>query len=277
MSKKYDKFLRNEQWLRQKYWIEGFSIRKIAEEIGCCEDSVRAAFKCFNIPRRTISESLKGEKHPLYGKHRSEKTKRKISKTLEGHPSPNKGKHPTEETRQKQRDAHKGKHPSGETRVKQGLARKGTHRSEATKAKMREAHKGKHPNEVTRQKLRDARENQKMPTRHTKIERILKEIVEKYTDKIKYTGDGSFWVKTPEMNINPDFIVTGKKIAIEANGEWWHSRLHNYKLGKGRDPNERRKLLKKVGWKLIVFWGEDLLRKDAEDFVLSELKKHKVF
>ena len=50
---------------------------------------------------RKISESIKGEKHPIYGKHISEEHRRKISESLKGKSTWNKGKHHSEETRRK--------------------------------------------------------------------------------------------------------------------------------------------------------------------------------
>ena len=38
-------------------------------------------------------------------------------------------------------------------------------------------------------------------------------------------------------------------------------------------PRSGKKILKKYGWKLVVFWQEDLERKDAEAYVLNELQK----
>jgi group I intron endonuclease len=62
--------------------------------------------------RRRLSEVMKGkragEKHPLYGKHHSEETRRKIREALrEKKYALN--KHQTEETHQKRSEAHRGK------------------------------------------------------------------------------------------------------------------------------------------------------------------------
>jgi len=260
-------------WLFYQYWIEGLSHPQIANIIGCSNGTVWKAFKRLNIPRRTISESVKGEKHYNYGKKHAGKTIEKMSEEKKGENNPFWGKHHTKKTRKKISEAEKGeKHWNY-----------GKHPTEVTRQKIREHHAnvkgecnpmyGKKHTEDVKRKLSELRKKIKIPRHGTQIEIILRKIVEKHCNTIKYTGDGSFWIKTPEMNINPDFIVVGKKIAVEANGEYWHSRLHNPKLRKGADPNERRKFLKKAGWKMIVFWGEDLLRQDAEQFVLSALKK----
>ena len=53
--------------------------------------------------RKKISESKKGENHPLFGKHHSVETRKKMSEAL-------KGKHRSEETRKKMSESKKGKH-----------------------------------------------------------------------------------------------------------------------------------------------------------------------
>jgi G:T-mismatch repair DNA endonuclease (very short patch repair protein) len=192
-----------------------------------------------------------------------------------------KGKHHSEETRKKMSEAHKGKccgekhpnygkHLSEETRRKLSEALKGKHVSEETRRKISESEKGKHPSGVTRRKMSDARHHRRFPTHHTKPELIFEQICKKHNLPFKYTGDGSFWIK----NINPDFVeVNGKKTAVEIFGDYWHSPLLNYKLKEKSTLPYRRKALKKYGWKLVVFWETDLLRNDAEQFVLSQLGK----
>lgn len=58
--------------------------------------------------RRKMSESHKGEKHPMFGKHHSNEARRKISEANKGKPSPMKGKHHTKESLQKMSEARKG-------------------------------------------------------------------------------------------------------------------------------------------------------------------------
>lgn len=156
---------------------------------------------------------------------------------------------------------------------------RGGKRSEETKRKMSEAQKGeknpnygKHFSEEHKRKLREARKYQ--PTHHTKPELIFEEICKKYKLPFKYTGNSDFWIE----NINPDFVeCNGKKIAIEIFGDYWHSPLLRWDMREDGTLHYRKKILKKYGWKLIVFWESDLKREEAEQFVLSELKKHKVF
>ena len=130
--------------------------------------------------RKKISEALKGEKnpnygrtgekHPLYGTHLSEEQRKRISEANKGenHPmygrtgklSPNYGKLRSEETKRKISEAKKGKHLPEEARKKMSEVRKGKHHSEETKRKISEAHKGekavwygKHFSEEHRKKL----------------------------------------------------------------------------------------------------------------------------
>ena len=97
--------------------------------------------------RKKISEALKGEKnpnygrtgekHPLYGTHLSEEQRKRISEANKGenHPmygrtgklSPNYGKLRSEETKRKISEAKKGKHLPEEARKKMSEVRKGKH------------------------------------------------------------------------------------------------------------------------------------------------------
>ena len=114
------------------------------------------------------------------------------------------------------------------------------------------------------------RKKQTLPKHHTKPEVIFEAICKKYNLPFKYTGDGAFWIK----NINPDFVeCNGKKIAVEIFS-YWHDPLRRHcKVRYNQTYNGRKKILRKYGWKLVVFWQEDLLRDDAEAFVLSQLQK----
>ena len=111
----------------------------------------------------------------------------------------------------------------------------------------------------------------KPPTHHTKPEVAFEAICKKYNLPFKYTGDGRFWIH----ELNPDFVeCNGKKIAVEIFS-YWHDPLRRHcKVRYAATYEGRKKILKKYGWKLVVFWQDDLEREDAEQFVLNELKKH---
>ena len=115
-----------------------------------------------------------------------------------------------------------------------------------------------------------ARQAQKMPTHHTKPEMVFEVICKKYDLPFKYTGDGAFWIgKNP--SVNPDFMHLTKKIVVEIFS-WHHDELRNRHVNSTARYDERKKLLKKRGYKMIVFWQDDLEREDAEARVLSVLK-----
>ena len=190
------------------------------------------------------------------GKHHSEKTKQKIRKASIG-------RHPTEETRQKLRKANKGEANSNF----------GKSPNKKTRQKLSDAGKRRFLKESEREKLRIARKARKgFPQHHTKPELIFEGICKKYNLPFKYTGDGAFWIgKNP--TINPDFVnCNGKKIAVEIFGDYWHSPLLKQNISYSQSYEGRNKILKEYGWKLMVFWGTDLLREDAEQFILNKLK-----
>ncbi|MGB7531825.1 MAG: hypothetical protein WA977_02450 [Halobacteriota archaeon] len=111
-----------------------------------------------------------------------------------------------------------------------------------------------------------------IPNHHTKPERIFEKICRKNNLPFRYVGDGSLWIGK-EKKLNPDFIETnGKKICIEIFGDYWHSPLLNWKNMEITKTYEyRRRRLKRYGWKMVIFWETDLLRNDAEQFVLGKI------
>lgn len=79
--------------------------------------------------KRKISDAMKGEKNPFYGKRHTEETRKKISKANKGRFAKEKnywyGKHLSEETKEKLRAANTGKKMSDETRKKMSESHKG--------------------------------------------------------------------------------------------------------------------------------------------------------
>lgn len=71
-----------EEYLRQKYHVEGMSLRQIASECGLSSGTLRYHMKRWGVPRRTKSEALSGTKNPMHGKPKSEEARRKTSETL---------------------------------------------------------------------------------------------------------------------------------------------------------------------------------------------------
>lgn len=128
--------------------------------------------------REKMSKSQKGklagEKHPRWGKHCSDITKKRISDSLQGHPVSeetlkklvlshigqsawNKGKPMSEETKLKLSRVNKGKKHSNATRQKISAAGKGRIVTEETRKKIGMKHKGKCISKEARQKMSDSR------------------------------------------------------------------------------------------------------------------------
>ena len=80
----------------------------------------------------------RGEKHPMYGRHHTEESRRKMSESKRGHPSPLKGKHLSDEHREKLRQANLGKkhQRSPEWREKVAESNRGLKRSDETKRRI---------------------------------------------------------------------------------------------------------------------------------------------
>lgn len=113
----------------------------------------------------------------------------------------------------------------------------------------------------------------------TKPERIFEAICKKYNLPFRYVGDGKLWIgKKGGKKLNPDFIeCNGKKIVIEIMGEYWHAPLLKHKkLREDALLNYRLRFYKRFKLKSIFIWDIDLLRKDAEQFVLNLLRKEGV-
>ena len=92
--------------------------------------------------KKKMSESRKGEKHWMYGKHHSAQSKRKISESSKGRTVWNKGKPRSEETKKKISEAHKGKVLSEETKQKMRVSAKIASNRPETKQKQKMARIG---------------------------------------------------------------------------------------------------------------------------------------
>ena len=216
---------------------------------------------------------MAGENNPNYGKHHSEETKKKQSEANKGRIPWNKDKPPSEETRREISDANKG-------RIPWNKGFKGYNAGDKNPMFGRTGESapmfGKHPSEETKQKNREARKLIKFPKHHTKPERIWQEIViDKHSLPFRYTGDSSFWIGGKPA-INPDFIHLTKKIVVEIFSYWHDPLRRNGKVRYAATLEGRKRILKKYGWKMIVFWDIDLLREDAEEYVLHVLRENKI-
>lgn len=59
-------------------------------------------------------------------------------------------------------------------------------------------------------------------------------------------------------------------------GDYWHSPLLNTSMRKEGTLNFRKRHYKRYKWQPIFIWETDLLREDAEAFVIGTLKREKV-
>ena len=246
-KQKQHELLKDRDWLNQKYWDEELNCREISEIVGCDRATAYRALKRHNIETRTA-------------------------------PDAQRGKPKSEEAIRKNRESHKGLQAGKDNPFY------GKHHNEKIKQKISESHRGLIPwnkgkkgiySEETLEKLREARKHQKFPKHHTKPERIFEDFCKKGTLPFRYTGDSRFWIGE-KPSLNPDFVHLTKKIVVEIFS-WHHNELQ--RIGKVRYSHTyegRKKLYKKYGYKMIVFWQEDLEREDAESFVLSILKKEGV-
>ena len=106
------------------------------------------------------------------------------------------------------------------------------------------------------------------PTK-TAPEKAFEDICKKYALPFTFVGDGSFWLG----NANPDFVHNTKKIAVEVFGDYWHGQLVNRNVRYTGTVEGRTAQLKAEGYKTIILWESDLMRDDADKFVLRELRK----
>jgi len=84
----------NKEWYYFKYWVEEYSLKDIAKELGICAQTVLNRMEIFGIPRRTnkthtnttkqkMSILKSGSKNYWFGKKRPEHSK-KMKKAMKG-------------------------------------------------------------------------------------------------------------------------------------------------------------------------------------------------
>lgn len=273
--------LNDRDWLIQKYWGEGWSQRKISSLVGCTSDSVRRAFIRLDIEKRAFEETiLREENHPFYGTHFTKATREKQSKAKEGEyggeNNPFYDKKHTEETIEIIKKKNDGIHHSPKTEFKKGMTpwNKGIHidghpHTERAKRKIGVASRDRWQDNEFIQKWINATN-----AKPNKLEVLVDEILQKNKlGEWRYNGDFSCGVSIGGMI--PDFVnINGKKVVIEVFGIYWH----NWKKDIRWKQTEfgRKAAYSQLGYKCIVLWETDLLREDAEQFVLSVLRKEKV-
>lgn len=253
-----------------------------------------------NSYHKLCNHCAKKGNHNCCGREISVETRKKISVG-------NKGKHPTREAREKMSAAQKGRHHTKETREKMSKAQKGKnhplfgkHHSEETREKMRQIHKSKRIKRVCLEcnkefevissrtkdnkgtfcsrscaaKARIRNTRYKSKPEKTKPELLFEDICKRNNLPFHFVGDGALWIgKKGQKQMNPDFVeINGKKICVEIMGTYWHSPLFNKNLVKSNLQSFRKSHYKRYRWHPIFIWDTDLMRKDAEVFVLKILE-----
>ena len=104
--------------------------------------------------------------------------------------------------------------------------------------------------EETKQKIREIRLKTKFKTKNTKIEKILQEGLNK--NNIKYKKH-----LTVCDICQPDIVFPEKKIAVFADGDYWHSKTHKDGKAWEKDRNQD-KVLSQNGWMVLRFWGHEI-------------------
>lgn len=229
---------------------------------------------CHHCAIRTEERSIKISKGNE-GKKISEIVKKRLSKIMGGTNNPMYGKHHTEKSKQKIRKNRPDTSGENNPNWRGGKIRRICEicgiEFEVNQSKINNGGGRFHSRSC-------ARKAKKIPTHHTKPELIFEAICKRNNLDFHYVGDGQLWIgKKHEKQLNPDFIeANGKKICIEIFGAYWHSPLLNQNIKEARTLEYRKKFYRKYKWQPIFIWDTDLVRKDAEQFVLNTLQKEGV-
>ena len=284
--------------LYEEYWIKEKSKREIATEVGCGINTVLARMKEFGIPRRTITEALKGEKAPNWrggkikikcdicgvekevypSRIRSEHffCSRKCkgqwqSKNMVGENAPNYGNHHTDDVKRriaKANSTHLCTEKERKNRSKSKIGVKnpnyGIHLPEETKEKLSKA-------SIRNWENSDYVKNV-MKGRHAhpnKFEQRIYEILQKYfPNEWKYNGDFSQGVAIRRKI--PDFVnVNGRKQLIECFGDIFHDGTLNSSW-KATEFGTKA-IYSQVGFDCLVLWYSKCEKKTDEQ-IAEEVK-----
>ena len=160
---------------------------------------------------------------------------RKAHEAQKGKSSPNKGKKASEKTRMLMRlnSGMKGKKASEETRAKMRASSKHGNHMKGTKR-----------SEATRKIMREKRVFTVIPFKDTKIEKLLQ-------DELSSRGYG-YYKHYPIVG-QPDLAFPDQKIAIFADGDYWHNREKQ----KQRDQQVNEKL-QEQGWLVLRYWEHEI-------------------
>ncbi len=95
--------------------------------------------------------------------------------------------------------------------------------------------------------------------------------IKSYSQKSKLDPLNTFYTQVPFNKMKLDFGLLRAKIAIEANGNYWHGShtetLNHIQLEKRINDEHKRTKLSKRGWKLISMSESQLSRPTANVFL----------
>lgn len=98
-----------------------------------------------------------------------------------------------------------------------------------------------------------------------KSEKMLIDIFQKEHIPLTYCGDGSFIL----MGKIPDFVNIEKKVVVEFNGRFWHSK--NEWNDAYDDSEERIEHFNKYGYKCYIIWDDEF--KERKDSIINDIKQ----
>ncbi len=225
----------NREKLEDMYLVQQLSTNKIANRVGCDPSSVVYALHKYRIPSRTVTEGIRLRGAKIHPELYDEKWLRQ--KYIEEGLS------------------------VGRIAQLIGASSSGVHLA------LRRCGIPSHP-------VRFRSKASRRTTLPTFPERVFITMCDKYNLPFEYVGNGAFWIGNETEHLNPDFIATNNtKVVIEIFGDFWHSPLFNRKIKKNHILTYRKAFYKKWKWKCVFIWESDLLREDAEQFVLELLKR----
>jgi len=235
-----------EKW----YWRDNLSISKIAKELSISQTAVSYWMKKYGVPRRTVSESLKGRQFSEEHRRRISETRKRLFST--GRLKPWTTYHDEQYINRIYRRIgrmKRGTKHSPEVKAKIRAKAIGRRPSEKTRYKMSEAHRGKklpplseeqkrklslsrvklyQENPKLHEKVKEQLRSEEMQRKRlkalfrkpTKSEKKLDLILQRhFPGEWEYTGDGSHII----YGLSPDWTnCNGKKKLIELFGEAFH-------------------------------------------------------
>jgi very-short-patch-repair endonuclease len=186
--------------------------------------------------KRKRSESIKAEKHPLWGKKHSEETRKKMSEAHLGKTAWNKGISPCDESKKKMSESQKKRF---EKEIPWNKGKIGIYSKETLK------------------KISQSRLKQVLPIRDSSIEIKIQNF-------LKQIGINFFthqYIKEIEHGYQCDILIPSMNLVIECDGDYWHK----YPVGREIDNIRTSELLQK-GFGVLRLWEHEINEMSLDDF-----------